>query len=254
MSISSGRLLGGKALSIKMNNSLNPTPPALGKAQNDELQKLNQDLTLLSQRFSDLQASSNGRANPSPFVSNIRDSTNSSITDSSENSYADLKLQILDKIITKMCEIDRIILRNTEHVTEEVKENGEPADKPVRRGSRGADLVSFPTHLHILDRLVDLHAKSQRVAVITKTGSQTPTIAPPAVDSSVPPPAIIAKMDMLEAKIKLLEGQLKSSEATIAGLRNDAKAADELHNSCKLDLIKEKDDNNHLYEYDACVC
>ena len=146
-----------------------------------------------------------------------------------------------------MCEIDRIMLRNTETSSEENRENGDPTDKPIRRGSRGADLASFPTHLHILDRLTDLHAKSQRVAVITKTGNQTPTIAPPTLDSS-PPPALVAKMDMLEAKIKLLENQLKDQEILATNLKNQAKVVDEQHNHCKLDLIKEKEDNNHLYE------
>jgi hypothetical protein len=42
---------------------------------------------------------------------------------------------------------------------------------PMRRKSIGIDLYALPTHLHVTDRLVDLHAQSKIVTVIKTTNT-----------------------------------------------------------------------------------
>ena len=69
------------------------------------------------------------------------------------------KLNLLEKLIEKIVEFDRLVLKKTAPET----------IVPQRRGSRGSDLSTLPTHLHITDRLLDLFTQSQRVTVIRTT-------------------------------------------------------------------------------------
>lgn len=150
-----------------------PAPPsssskngAVGAASDELINRYQQDLLLLTQKIADLSGepqrapalpTSDGSSNGgSSFVSGLREITNG-------NNSSELKLNMITKIMNKISELDRWILKKTS--SEE--------DKTVvkaRRGSRGMDLSCLPTHLHITDRLMDLHSKSQRVTVI-KTGA-----------------------------------------------------------------------------------
>lgn len=154
-----------------------PAPPSLssknsgggmGGASDELINRYQQDLLLLTQKIADLSGepqrapapptSDGSSGGSSSFVNGLREITNG-------NNASELKLNMLMKIMSKISELDRWILKKTS--SEEDKTPVKP-----RRGSRGMDLSSLPTHLHITDRLMDLHTKSQRVTVI-KTGSSS---------------------------------------------------------------------------------
>ena len=158
--VSTNRTLGKQAsLKSSSGGSLTAAPPTLAKHQNEELQKMNQDLNVLSQKLVDLQNMAFSKQGSSAFVNNIRDSTSSSpaIGGGANLNFFELKCQIMEKLISKMSEVDRCILRSTEPSNDDSEVSGEPAQKSVRRSSRGLDLSIFPTHLHVIDRLVDIH-------------------------------------------------------------------------------------------------
>lgn len=191
-----------------------PSPPSFGKAQNEELQRMNQDLNLLSQKLIDLQNANSSKLGSSTFVNNIRESTNT-ITAVDSGNFAETKLQIMEKLIFKITEIDRCILRNTENTVTEDQENTDPVVK--RRASRGLDLATFPTHLHILDRLVDVHTRAQRVAVVVKNGAAKKSAEPNPELTVAPltptiPPETKAQLSKLETQVAKLTSQLQESQ------------------------------------------
>eukprot|EP01036_Dinobryon_divergens_P029958 gene29958-39134_t len=104
--------------------------------------------------------SSEPRSAPSssPFVVGVRQQaeTERKINMSKMESS---KLNLLEKLIEKIVEFDRLVLKKTAPET----------TVPQRRGSRGSDLSTLPTHLHLTDRLLDLFTQSQRVTVIRTT-------------------------------------------------------------------------------------
>lgn len=219
------RALGAKSLSMRGGggNSMLPSPPVHSKVQNEELQRMNADLHLLSQKLIELQNESSGKLMSSSFVNGIRDTTNS-VSSIDTSSFSEVKITIMEKIIMKMTEIDRYILRNTEPVDDSGVENVDPAHKPIkRRASRGLDMATFPTHLHLIDRLMDIHKQAQRVAVVIKNGAthkqQTP--APVLVPEPAPvvtpiapaiPPETKTQIVELEAQVQKLTSQLKESQ------------------------------------------
>lgn len=88
----------------------------------------------------------------SSFVSGIRRQTE-------EKKYTEVetveKLHILERILSKIIEYDREILRKTTPKVSKLE--------AVRRKSNGGELLSIPTHLTITDRLLDLYDLSQRM-------------------------------------------------------------------------------------------
>lgn len=231
------RALGLKTLSMRGGNSgsLLPNPPAHTKLQNEELQRMNADLNLLSQKLIELQNESNGKLVSSSFVNGIRETTSNSATVSVDaNSYLEVKMTIMEKLISKMTEIDRYILRGTEATDDTNESTGDPTHKPAkRRASRGLDMSTFPTHLHIIDRLMDIHKKAQRVAIITKNGvgvTQPAAAAPTPVPTVVPVTATLSpetktQISALEAQVTKLTSQLKESEDLSAKERKAHAAA-----------------------------
>ena len=108
----------------------------------ENLQRYHQDIGLLNQKLTDLQQKAGAG---SSFVSNMR--SNSTPTESQEGTIED-KIKIIETVLAKVSELDRIVLQNTEIQKEK-------SDiKPVRRNSRGMDLFTVPTHLHLVDRLM----------------------------------------------------------------------------------------------------
>ena len=76
-------------------------------------------------------------------------------------------MNLLESILAKIVEVDRHILRKTEPETDpSLVTSG-------RRKSRGMDLYTLPTHLHLIDRLMDLHTQQKRVTVIKNIEPQT---------------------------------------------------------------------------------
>ena len=142
------------------------TLPQASTATGEELSKFQADINTLTDRLASLQAQS---SSSSSFVSNLKQETqrNANVTEGD-------KITMLENILAKIVEVDRHVLRKTQPETTEGATAG-------RRKSRGMDLYTLPTHLHIIDRLVDLHTQSKRVTVIKNIdpnaplSSETPT-------------------------------------------------------------------------------
>ena len=132
---------------------------ANGSTSDPDVERYQNDLLLLTQKIADLTGEPQ-RAPPAPgsnkdvsgFVNGLRSVTGEGCLD-------DLKLTMLQKVIVKVTELDRLILKKT----------APEKEVSARRGSRGMDLAALPTHLHVTDRLMDLYTKSQRVTIIKKT-------------------------------------------------------------------------------------
>lgn len=130
---------------------------------NEGAQNFVQDITLIQQRIAELGDAANPmnqipatpQSTSSPFVSGIR-----ALADTSGE--WDDKVKCYEKLLQKLGELDRLILKKTAP---------DPTDglKP-RRLSRNSDLVHLPTHLHLIDRILDLHTQSKRVTIIKTSG------------------------------------------------------------------------------------
>ena len=158
----------------------------------DEISRLQQDLVLLTQKVADLSGEPQrapaapvldggpSQAPNSPFVSGLRGMAEgaSSSSSSSSGGAVQIKMDMLEKVLKKVAELDRLLLKSTAPA-------GQSAN--ARRGSRGMDLFSLPTHLHVTDRLLDLHTQSKRVITVTttKAGGGVPESS----SSSEPPSA-----------------------------------------------------------------
>jgi hypothetical protein len=124
-------------------------PLSLGSFDNNTIERfrnLEKDLGIVTRKLSDLQNISNPE-NSSTFVHGMRSTIELNRGDDDA-----AKLKHLDKIIAKITELDREVLRRTENVI---------AIQP-RRGSRDQDLHIIPTHLHVVDRLLDYHVQLKR--------------------------------------------------------------------------------------------
>lgn len=122
-------------------------------ADEEALPLLQRDLDILQQRLSELTGAK--PAVPpltvsSSFVSGIRRVTE-------EKKYTDAdreRLPILEKILSKITEFDREVLKKT---------TVDRTSDKNRRKTVSGDLFCLPTHLTIVDRLLDLYKQSQRV-------------------------------------------------------------------------------------------
>ena len=141
--------------SIRKSSALPQAPPATG----EELSKFQSDINTLTERLATLQAQS---STSSSFVSNLKQETQRNA-----NTVEGDKISMLENILAKIVEVDRHVLRKTQPETTEGTTAG-------RRKSRGMDLFTLPTHLHIIDRLVDLHTQSKRVTVIKNIDPSAP--------------------------------------------------------------------------------
>ena len=187
------------------------------------------DIQILTQKIGDFNGE---RPAGSPFVDGLRGAAD----DNKFLSGNDKKLNALEKLLQKILEYDRLILKRTAP---------EVSTAPQRRKSRGADLTTLPTHLHVTDRLLDLYTQAQRVTIVT-TGSEK--VAKIETESSNPDDLKIieslqaelnrsqrlmedavrhsTKMDMelsksknevksLEDKLKVAEGKLKEADGKL---------------------------------------
>lgn len=178
------------------------------KAQRDEVSKIQQDINIISQKIAELRGeptppidsenSSVGSA--SPFVVGIR-----SLAESERKfkDVKDLRLNAMEKLLEKIGEYDRILLKETTPPVD-------PNAIPQRRKSFGQDLYCLPTHLHLTARLLDLHASSKRVTVIkTVEGSGISTTT-----GAVPPnPADKKVIDGLRTTVAKQTKQIEEAEA-----------------------------------------
>jgi hypothetical protein len=127
------------------------------KQLKEEVARIQQDIVIISQKIADLggePAPEPDALSASPFVVSLR-----SLAEPDKKSVKELKLSALEKLIAKMGEYDRLLLKETAPVVD-------PTAPPVRRKSLGTDMFTCPTHLHLSARLLDLHTQSKRVTVI----------------------------------------------------------------------------------------
>ena len=148
----------------------------LTRRPSEECLKIQQDLTILAQKISDISGepmvvNQSPMAASSSFVSGLRNMT-SEVKEAPE----DDKLTQLEKILSKTGELDRLVLRKTAP-----NDTIEPSPASSRRRN-GADLFSMPTHLAIIDRLLDLHAQIKRGNIIKE--SYGSTTKPPLADNT----------------------------------------------------------------------
>ena len=138
----------------------------------------------------------------SSFVSGIRKAT-----EMGDNE----RLPILERVLEKLTELDREVLRKT------APTSGEDVG---RRSAARADLSVLPTHLHITDRLLDLYAQAQRVTVvrtsttIVESSNKSPTKKEQAT-AAVNDQAIAEsqrQISRLEAKVASMMKQLSDNE------------------------------------------
>jgi chromosome segregation ATPase len=216
---------------------------------NEEISKINQDLTILQSRISHLNGEpiistpsstaliGNGSVT-SPFVSGLRGLT--SDTSKTIDNSLELKIEALESVLQKIIELDRLVLKKTM-----------PVDvTAVRRKSNGTDLYLLPTHLHLADRLMDLHAQSKRVTVITQTIPNNN--GENAVSSNTPNPPLSPRSnkkltDTLQNSINDLKKQLqeaddknKRNQEEIISSRKDIMALRQELDNTKLELEQQK--------------
>eukprot|EP01038_Epipyxis_sp_PR26KG_P014599 gene14599-19606_t len=143
-----------------------------------DVAKLQQDIAIVSNKIAELNGdqttsiptSGNQNINMnnnkvSPFVVGLRGQTENH----RQNNTND-KIILLETLLEKVCEYDRAILRKTAPVDL----NGNLP--PPRRKSLGIDLLTLPSHFHLIDRLLDLFTQSKRVTVINNSSKQNNNI------------------------------------------------------------------------------
>lgn len=203
----------------------------VAKQQREEVEKIQQDVFLLSQRIADAKgepipvrdSSSNvpDSAN-SPFVSGLR-----ALADA-ERRGRDLKeqkTQHLESLLEKVNEYERLILAKTTPA--------ETSNGSQRRKSFGSELVSLPMHFRVIDRLLDLHTQSKRVTVIRTTGQAAETAKPPVAEAS---PQLTNELNDLRSRLakmresyETLENRLKTSESRTQQLENTLQETTKQH-------------------------
>jgi hypothetical protein len=141
----------------------------------ENMKRYEQDLIILSKKIADCQGDSTpvpGLVLPvqpeSLFVNNLRNSVDKSSSSSSIGNENTLRLNMLERIMEKLAELDRVVLKKTDM--------GTATARPRRKSKDGSDLFSMPTHLLMVDRLLDVFVISQRLQIIEKqNGSSSKT-------------------------------------------------------------------------------
>ena len=165
------------------------------------MSKIQQDLNILTTKIAELRgdtipATDTTGSGASPFVVGLRAIAE---TERKFKDMKELKLNTMEKLLEKVSEYDRLLLKETTPVVD-------PNVPAQRRKSFGQDLYCLPTHLHLTARLMDLHAASKRVTVIKMTESGK--------SDGIPPlnPADKKLVDSLKATVAKQTKQLEDSE------------------------------------------
>lgn len=145
-----------------------PGQPSAIRSQNidNAILRLEADLEIIQFRLYQLAGTkpvAESASNSTLVVGGVKKGTE-------EKKYADSepadKLLLLEKLLTKMSEFDREILKKT---------TSSSVPEAARRKSIHADLFTLPSHLLIVDRLLDLFNQSQRMN-FTHSTLQIPSI------------------------------------------------------------------------------
>jgi hypothetical protein len=177
------------------------------KLLSDLMRKFEQDMATLTSRLSEIQGiqiPQGKEENGSLFVTSLRHSVENHRQPSQENELIATKHEMMEQLLQRVVELDRAVLKKTEITAGR-----------ARRASRGADLFNFPTHLLLIDRLVDLHAIAQRSML--RSQSSMEESRPPSVGT----PSLSAEATKAhEAEVRALVKQLSESTATCQQLRS----------------------------------
>jgi hypothetical protein len=181
--------------------------------------RLNNDLTLLTTKLAEIrgapvvtpQAPTKQAVSvvSSSFVSGIRKATEMGGAYGGGGDAGD-RLQLMERVLERISEFDREVLKKTAPPTGEVE----------RRASVRADLMTLPTHLHVTDRLLDLFAQAQRTTVVRQTTTTTTVVAegaksPPGKKDAANDQALAEsqrQVTRLEGKVASLMKQISDSE------------------------------------------
>ena len=237
------------SVKVSRNNSIIGSSSTSKNVSNEEIAKINQDITILQARISHLNGDpivstppssnvaliGNGTVT-SPFVSGLRGITSDTSKSLIDNSL-ELKVEALESVLQKIIELDRLVLKKTT-----------PADTTaVRRKSNGSDLYLLPTHLHLADRLMDLHTQSKRVTVITQTVPNNNNNNGDSTSSNAPNPPVSPRSNKLQTTINDLKKQLqeadeksKRNQEEIISSRKDTMALRQELDTTKQELEKQK--------------
>jgi hypothetical protein len=117
-----------------------------GTQQNQEIKNLEKDIEILKRKFSDIShiPLENSKNIQLPIIPGARPQ--------------DEKLKLFDEFFTRIITLDREVLRITsEDIPRLARRNSKPS-----ADSLGSDLFHLPTHLILLDRLLDFHTQLKR--------------------------------------------------------------------------------------------
>jgi len=208
----------------------------------EEKARFSSDLAEVARRLGELDVSGSGGGPKvllpasstvnSPFVSGLRGKTTgdgpAAEESRTEEGAAEQKLRLLESVLQQLAVLDRVVLKKT------APEAVPGTNVAARRSSRGFDLHCIPTHLHLVDRLLDLHAQSKRVTVIRTSTDNNATPGPPAVaadstTAALPSPRgaklYADKIEKLNGDVARLSKQLEESEEKRRGIQEDCSAA-----------------------------
>lgn len=199
----------------------------------ENMKRYEQDLTILSKKIADCQ----GETTPVPglilpvqpeslFVNNLRNSVDKgSGSLGNENT---LRLNMLERIMEKLSDLDRVILKKTDLGTTTA------TARPRRKSKDGSDLFSLPTHLLMVDRLLDVFTMSQRLQIIEKQrGSASSSGATSSSTTS-------KDMENKNTEIEKLKKQLADAETAKAKYKQFATDKDTEFETYKREQKKQK--------------
>ena len=197
---------GGRTLQITRSSSISSKGPA-----DESLRLLQQDITLLTQKLAELQGQPQ-------VTSSIKECTILPVIVPPD------KLALYEAVLSKIIEVDRVVLRQTEPTESMVSQK--------RRGSRGMDLTLLPTHLHVVDRLLDLNTKQNRVTVLKTTVVSEAATANLSVLGSGRKVSDSSETEL----IAKLRADLASERELITNLRSELSSGTDLIAKLKKDL------------------
>lgn len=184
--------------------SIKQVPP-IGKPSNEEILRLVADFNVLCQKVTDMSNESN--AARASYVTNLR------TTVSSEEALPESKIVALERVLAKVAELDRLVLLKT----------APESAPPARRNSKSAELTSLPTHLLLVNRLLDLHADAKRVTVV-RTHTVVGGAGTGSADDRPQSPRSTKDVQLIEtlnATISRLNKQIEESGGKVAAAQQD---------------------------------
>lgn len=145
-----------------------------------------------------------GNISSSLFVSNIRYAIMNESGKIFEETWS--KERMLEKFLQQINELDKVVLKKTMHLN---------SDKTsFRRISKAKDLSYLPNHIHLIDRLIDLHTQAKRVTIV-RTHSEKEQASNITAESST------ESTELLHQNIKKLTKQLDEFPSKLLQLQDE---------------------------------